>query len=227
MLKIVDWGDMSHDHGRPERFPADARGACDALVATGAKVLTLGGDHFITYPILKAHAKRHGPVALVQFDSHSDTWADDENGIDHGTMFFHAIDEGVIDAAHSVQIGIRSGNPETHGCNRHRRRRDDREPGRRDRRQHRAGHRRPAGLPDLRHRLPGPRLRARAPARPSAAARPSHRAERILTALTGLNIVGADIVEVSPPYDHAEITALAAATVAMNVLGLWAHEKGG
>ena len=55
----------------------------------------------------------------------------------------------------------------------------------------------------------------------------SQRAERILCALTALDIVGADIVEVSPPYDHAEITALAAATVGLNILGLWAHAKGG
>jgi agmatinase len=55
----------------------------------------------------------------------------------------------------------------------------------------------------------------------------TQRAERILCALTSLNIVGADIVEVAPPYDHAEITALAAATLGLNIIGLWAHAKGG
>ena len=61
-------------------------------------MLCLGGDHFITYPILKAHANKHGPVALLQFDSHSDTWREDGKRIDHGTMFFHGVEEGVIDA---------------------------------------------------------------------------------------------------------------------------------
>src|SRR5690606_21707596 len=95
VLKIVDWGDMDHDHGRPERFPAVLEAHMDGLVGTGAKVLSLGGDHFVTYPILKAHAKKHGPLALVQFDSHSDTWVDDGDRIDHGTMFLRGAREGV------------------------------------------------------------------------------------------------------------------------------------
>jgi agmatinase len=225
-LRIVDWGDMSHDFSRPERFPETLEAHADALLATGARMLTFGGDHFISYPLIKAHAKVHGPVALLQFDSHSDTWRPDEKGINHGTMFFHAIDEGVIDAAHSVQIGIRSGNPETHG----------------------------ATVLDADYMIETPVPEIVARIEQATAGRPvyltfdidcldpafapgtgtpvcggptSQRAERILTGLTALNIVGADIVEVSPPYDHAEITALAAATVGVNLLGLWAHAKGG
>jgi agmatinase len=58
-------------------------------------MLTLGGDHFITYPLLKAHARRHGPLSLIHFDAHSDTWPDEEGKrIDHGTMFWHAAREG-------------------------------------------------------------------------------------------------------------------------------------
>jgi agmatinase len=225
-LKIVDWGDMSHDFSQPQRFPETLEAHADMLLATGAKMLTLGGDHFISYPLIKAHAKRHGPVALLQFDSHSDTWRPGQKGINHGTMFFHAIEEGVLDAARSVQIGIRSGNPETHGVT--------------------------VLDGDWMIETPVAEITARieevtsgrpvylsfdidcldpafAPGTgtPVCGGPTSQRAERILTALTGLNIVGADIVEVSPPYDHAEITALAAATVGLNILGLWAHAKGG
>lgn len=224
VLKIVDWGDMHHDHGRPERFPATLEAHADALVATGARILSLGGDHFITYPILKAHVKKHGALALVQFDSHSDTWADDGDRIDHGTMFLRGAREGVIDAGHSVQIGIRSGNPETHGFT----------------------------VIDADETIESPVAELVAKIERVTAGRPvylsfdidfldpayapgtgtpvcggpnSHRAERILTGLTGLDVVGADVVEVSPPFDHAEITALAGATVAMNIIGLWAHRK--
>ena len=225
-LKIVDWGDMSHDFSQPQRFPQALEAHADALIATGAKMLTLGGDHFITYPILKAHAKRHGPLALVQFDSHSDTWRPDEaGGINHGTMFYRAVEDGVIDAARSVQIGIRSGNPETHGLT----------------------------VLDADYMIETPVAQIAARIASVTAGRPvyltfdidcldpafapgtgtpvcggptSHRAERILSSLTALDIVGADIVEVSPPYDHAEITALAAATMALNILCLWAHTKG-
>ena len=224
VLKIIDWGDMSIDHGRPDQIPASLEEQAAQLLATGAKILSLGGDHFLTYPLLRAHANRHGPLALLQFDSHSDTWREDGQTIDHGTMFFHAVEQGIIDAQHSVQIGIRSGNAETHGLT----------------------------VLDADYMIETPVADIVARIEEVTAGRPvyltfdidcldpayapgtgtpvvggpsSQRAERILTGLTGLNIVGADVVEVSPPYDHAEITALAAATIAMNVLCLWAHEK--
>lgn len=226
VLRVVDWGDMTFDHGAPAEIPGLIEAHARAMIASRAKMLTLGGDHFISYPIIKAHAEAHGPVALLQFDSHSDTWAEAGKRIDHGTMFFHGAREGVIDAAHSVQIGIRSGNEDTHGFT--------------------------VLDTDFMCETPVPDIVARIEA--VTAGRPvylsfdidcldpayapgtgtpvcggpsSQRAERILSALTGLNIIGADVVEVSPPYDHAEVTALAGATMAMNILGLWAHAKRG
>lgn len=225
-LRITDWGDMTLDHGRPEQIPDMIEQQMAGLVASGARVLALGGDHFVTYPVLKAHAAKHGPIALLQFDSHSDTWAEDGKRIDHGTMFYHATREGVIDAEHSVQIGIRSGNPDTHGFT-----------------VLDADYMIETPVPEIVVRIE--EITAGRPVYltfdidcldPSAApgtgtpvcGGPSfHRAERILTSLTGLNIVGADVVEVSPPFDHADITALAGATVAMNILCLWAHAKDG
>ncbi|MEM7423483.1 MAG: agmatinase [Pseudomonadota bacterium] len=224
VLRITDWGDMELDFGHPGSIPDAIEQQMEALLGADGRVLALGGDHFVTYPILKAHAKRHGPVALLQFDSHSDTWRDDGKRIDHGTMFFHGTNEGIIDPAHSVQIGIRSGNPESHGFT----------------------------VLDADYMIERPveeivaRIARVTDGRPvyltfdidcldpSAApgtgtpvcGGPSfQRAERILTGLTGLDIVGADVVEVSPPYDHSDITALAGATVGLNIIALWADAK--
>ena len=224
VLRITDWGDMTLDHGQPQAMPAAIEEQADALLSSGARLLCLGGDHFVTYPLLKAHAKRHGPIALLQFDSHSDTWREDGKRIDHGTMFFHGAQEGIIDVDHSVQIGIRSGNPETHGFT----------------------------VLDADYLIETPVAEIVAKIQAVTAGRPVYltfdidcldpsvapgtgtpvcggpsfqRVERVLTGLTDLNIVGADVVEVSPPFDHADITALAGATLAMNIIGLWAHRK--
>lgn len=222
ILKVIDWGDMSFDQGRPEGIPAEIEAQATALLESGAKLLTLGGDHFISHPLLKAHAARHGPLALLQFDSHSDTWREKAKRIDHGTMFFHAIQEGIIDSDHSVQIGIRSKNPESHGIS----------------------------IIDADEMCEAPvaeligRIRdtigdrpvylsfdidcldpsaAPGTGTPVAGGPSTQRTLRLLSGLTDLDIVGADIVEVAPAYDHGEITALAAATIGLEILCLWAN----
>ena len=98
-LAVVDYGDCAWDHGRPEGIPAAIEAHADAILATGAAMLTMGGDHFISYPLLKAHARKHGPLSLIHFDAHSDTWNDAEGAgrVDHGTMFYHAAREGLVD----------------------------------------------------------------------------------------------------------------------------------
>jgi agmatinase len=73
-LAVVDYGDCVWDHGRPAEIPAAIEAHADAIIATGAAMLSMGGDHFVSYPLLKAHAKRHGPLSLIHFDAHSDTW---------------------------------------------------------------------------------------------------------------------------------------------------------
>ncbi len=218
-LRITDWGDMSFDFGHPEGIPAEIEAHTARMIASGAKVLTLGGDHFITYPVLKAHAAKHGPLALLQFDSHSDTWREDGKRIDHGTMFFHGLQEGVIDAAHSVQIGIRSGNPETHGMT----------------------------VLDADYMIETPVDRIVAKIEEVTAGRPvyltfdidcldpafapgtgtpvwggltSAQASIMLRDIAGINMVGGDVVEVSPPFDTTGATAIAGAHVAMELICL-------
>lgn len=104
----VDWGDVNVS-------PCDLAKAHDAIEAGIAEVLEgdvipccLGGDHSVTLPELRAVARKHGPVALVHFDAHLDTY-DIENGdtLTHGTPFYMAAKEGLIDTAHSIQVGIR------------------------------------------------------------------------------------------------------------------------
>ena len=158
-LAIVDAGDCVLDHGRPTEIPASIERHAAAILDAGASMLSIGGDHFITLPLLRAHAARHGPLALVHFDAHSDTWSDEDGRIDHGTMFRHAVREGIVDVARSVQIGIRTHNEDRlgftwldaawvheHGPD-----------AAAEETQRIVGDAR--GLPDVRHRLPRPGLR--------------------------------------------------------------------
>jgi agmatinase len=114
-LHVVDYGDCIFDPGRPDRVPDEIEAFLSTIVSRGVVPLCLGGDHFVTYPILKALHARHGALSLIHFDAHCDTWRDDDGRIDHGTMFYHAARLGIVDPARSVQIGMRTVNDETHG----------------------------------------------------------------------------------------------------------------
>ncbi len=110
---ITDYGDLAYDYGRLWEFPEVLRSHIAKILGAGAGSLVLGGDHFITLPILRAYAERFGPMRVIQFDAHSDLWPDeDPERMDHGTMMYKAVREGLVDAAHSVQIGIRTECPD-------------------------------------------------------------------------------------------------------------------
>ncbi len=216
-LNVRDWGDLFFDPGRPERIPEVVHDAYQGILASGVVPLTLGGDHFVSFPILRALHARHGSLALIHFDAHSDTWADAEGRIDHGTMFFHAARLGYIDPHASIQLGIRTRNPEHHGFEIHD-----------ARRLHRDGV--PATVAAIRARVGARQCYvsfdvdfldpACAPGTgtPVAGGFDSHTALELVRGLAGLNIVGMDVVEVAPAYDHAGITALAAASIAQELL---------
>ncbi len=221
-LAVADWGDVAFDPGRPGETPAIIEAAISSVLDEAKAALAIGGDHFITYPALRAAAKKHGgPLALVQFDAHTDTWKDEGDRVEHGTMFWRAVREGLIDPAHSVQIGIRTTNDDPLGitvidairC-------------------HRSS---PEEIAAEALRVVGGRpayltfdIDALDPSCAPGTGTPvcgglfSWQALAMLRALKGLNLVGMDVVEVSPPYDHAEITALAGATVALEMLCLYA-----
>ncbi len=224
-LGIVDYGDCFIDPHHPETVAGSIESHADEILVSGAKMLTLGGDHFVAYPLIKAHAKVHGPVALLQFDAHCDTWEDDGRRLDHGTMFARAAAEGIIDVSRSTQVGLRTYNDSDHGFEIltapwvHRNGID-------------------ATLNVVRERVGDAPLYisfdvdgmdpAYAPGTgtPVVGGLASWQALELIRGLKGLNLIGMDVVEVSPPYDHAEITALAAATVAHDWLCLLAEAKG-
>ena len=78
-------------------------------LAAGVGVISLGGDHFISLPILQAFAQKYGPISLIQFEDHSDTWPEDDLGrLDHGTWTYKAVKTGLIDPKTSCLVGIRT-----------------------------------------------------------------------------------------------------------------------
>ena len=107
-LSIVDYGDCMVDPHHPQTVVPDIEAAATEILATGAKLLSLGGDHFVTYPLQRAHSAKYGPLALIQVDAHGDLWPDDPGRMDHGTMMGRLVREGLIDTARSTQVGIRT-----------------------------------------------------------------------------------------------------------------------
>ena len=118
-ISMVDYGDIAFDYAKVSEFPQILGDHVNTILGKCSGCISLGGDHFISYPILKAYRKKFGmPLALLQFDAHSDTWPDDDmNRIDHGTMFYKAVKQGLIDPKNSVQVGIRTYNSDTLGVN--------------------------------------------------------------------------------------------------------------
>ncbi|MBK9657014.1 MAG: agmatinase [Rhodanobacteraceae bacterium] len=221
-FNIIDWGDVWFDQGRPERIPDTIEAAFTPFAAAKVTTLALGGDHFISYPILRAlRGQQPQPIALVHFDAHSDTWADAQPRIDHGSMFFHAARNGIVDPGSSIQLGMRTRNDQTHGFEV------------RDARWlHREGV--DAAIAAIHARV-GQRAcyisfdvdfldPAYAPGTgtPVVGGFSTHQALMLIRGLAGLNIIGMDVVEVSPPFDHSEITALAAASVGQELLAAFA-----
>jgi agmatinase len=221
-MAVVDYGDVLLDYGNHQETPARIEEQAAAILASGAYLLGLGGDHFVTWPLLKAHAAKHGPLALVHFDAHQDTWDDDGQRIDHGSFVGRAVREGVIDAAHSIQIGIRTQAPEDFGI--------------------RILH--GYEVEDMSAQAIAEAILAHVGERPCyltfdidcldpafapgtgtpvAGGPSSAKMLSVLRKLGPLDIRGSDVVEVAPAYDHADITAIAGATVAMYMLGLRAE----
>lgn len=223
-MSVVDYGDCLLDTGNHQKTPAIIEREAAKLLKSGAFLLSLGGDHFVTWPLLKAHAALHGPLAMVQFDAHQDTWDDDGKRIDHGSFVARAVKEGIIDPDRSIQIGIRTHAPDNCGI--------------KILYGHEIEEMRAADIAYAIVERTGGRKTyltfdidcldpAYAPGTgtPVAGGPSSAKILSVLRQLTQLDVVGADVVEVAPAYDHADITAIAGATVAMHYLGLLAERK--
>ena len=241
-LDVQPWtGHQVADAGDIPANPFDVREAISQIEAGAREVLgsaehliAIGGDHTIALPVLRATAARHGPVALIHFDAHLDTW-DTYFGAPytHGTPFRRAVEEGVLALDCSAHVGIRGSIYERADLT------DDRKLGfaivsttdvaRRgvdeaiDRIRERVGDRPVYISIDIDVLDP-----AHAPGTgtPEPGGLTTRELQMILRGLDGVGVVGADVVEVAPAYDHAELTSLAAANVAYELLSLLALRAG-
>ena len=222
-LKVIDCGDLAYAPGDSAGFTQSLQDRATDILRSGKTLLSFGGDHFITLPLLRAHHAVHGELALVHFDAHTDTY-EQGSEFDHGTMFRRAPREGLIDTDCSIQVGIRTEyEPSTHAfavldtdwVHNHG----------------------PVKVAQaIRDRVAKRKVYltfdidcldpAFAPGTgtPVAGGLSSNMALQILRGLKGLDIVGMDVVEVAPAYDQAEVTALAAATLGLEMLYLQAEK---
>jgi agmatinase len=228
-LSVIDGGDLEVTPGNAERTTAQIAEGLRPVVDAAATPLVLGGDHSIVLGELRAHARKHGPVAVVLLDAHADTWdAYYGERYFHGTPFRRALEEGLIDPGRSLLAGMRGSlyaasdldEPRSWGFE-------------------------IVPCDELRTWKPqqyGERVRARigdgpaylsfdidvldpafAPGTgtPEVAGLLPHEAIAFLRALAGVAFVGYDVVEVSPPYDGpGQVTALNAASIAYELLAL-------
>lgn len=215
---VRDLGDVTGFTAYPDRLCPILEDEAEKILDAGASLFSIGGDHFVSLPLLRAHAKKHGPLALIHFDAHSDTWVDED--LNHGTMFYHAIQEGIIDPTYSVHVGLRTPNPETHGILNLNADICLTTPAQEIAEQIRArvGNRKAYLTFDIDFLDP-----AYAPATgtPVSGGPNIAYARHVLKALSGLNIVGGDQVEVAPHYEGpGQITALAGATIGADIVYL-------
>lgn len=216
-LKAIDYGDVQFLWGDSEDMLAKVEAYAALITGAGKTLVSVGGDHFVTLPLLRGHAKTHGKMALVHFDAHTDAY-DEQEKYNHGCMFHRAPREGLIDPAQSIQIGIRTdydrATHEYQVINAHQANEQSVAATIAAIRARVGDH--PAYLTfDIDCLDP-----AFAPGTgtPVVGGLSTSRAMRILQGIADLNIVGFDVVEVSPAYDHAQITALAGATLALQFL---------
>jgi agmatinase len=230
ILQAVDAGDVPCNPFDIDAALLQIQHAAAPLITDGQRLVTLGGDHTIALGTLRAVADRHGPVSLIHFDAHLDTW-DSYFGADrtHGTVFRRAFEEGLLRPESSIHVGIRGPLYDAHDLV------ED------------VGF----GFATVRatdfDTLGVAEVIARVKARvgdspiylsvdidvldpafapgtgtPEMGGLGSRELLAVLRALPGAQLVATDVVEVSPAYDHAEVTALAAATVAYEMMSLMA-----
>ena len=230
-LQIVDYGDI-------DVVPVDIQATMqaitsevDAILGKGVIVAALGGDHSITLPLLRAHARRYGPLAVVHFDSHPDTWDFEypTQPYSHGTPFRRALEEELIDASAYIQVGIRGSTSGPEDLD------HARQMGASVITIHKALE---MGIEAV-HQTIQEVVRghpvyvsldidvvdpAYAPGTgtPEVGGFSSIQILELLRGLNGLNLVGFDLVEVCPPYDHSDITSILAANLVFEILSIMA-----
>lgn len=228
-LKIVDYGDVGV-------IPVDITSTMDHITAEvksilqeDVTVIALGGDHSISLPLLRAHASKYGQLAVIHFDSHPDTWDSEfqNHPYSHGTPFRRAIEEKSIDTNAYIQVGIRGPTSGPNDLS------DAREMGVRILTIDQVFE---MGIASVRTELRttvGDRpvyvsldidsvdpAFAPGTGTPEVGGLSSYQILQLVRGLQGFNIVGFDLVEVSPPYDYGDITSILAANLAFEFISL-------
>lgn len=228
-IQVVDAGDVPvTPYNIEEAMQQIQDMARDVHGVANRRIVTLGGDHTVALPMLRAAHAQHGRIALIHFDAHLDTWDTYFNApITHGTVFRRAFEEGLLAEDKSIHVGIRgpiydkmdlvddasfgfriirAGDLDVLGTD-----------GAADAIRHRVGDAPVYISIDIDVLDP-----AFAPGTgtPEMGGLNSRELLHVLRKLDGLNIIGADVVETAPDYDHAEITCVAAATVAFDLVTL-------
>jgi agmatinase/guanidinopropionase len=234
-LNIVDYGDVStiavDINATMENITSEVKG----ILENDVTVVAFGGDHSISLPLLRAHASKFGPPAVIHFDSHPDTWDWEfkDQPYSHGTPFRRAIEEELIDTSAYLQIGIRGPTSWANDLS------NAEEMGAKILTIDRVFEMGiPAVIAEMRATI---RERpvyvsldidsvdpAFAPGTgtPEVGGLTSYQMLQLVRGMRGLNIVGFDLVEVSPPYDHGEITAILASNLAFEFISLLAIAQG-
>jgi agmatinase len=232
-LSGIDYGDLPVIPGYLPESHAQITETAKALVNSSATPIFLGGDHSVSLPLLRAVASKHGPVALIHFDSHSDLWQGYFGGKDtHGTPFRRAVEEGLLDIKRSTQVGLRGplydsqdfniskelgfemiSGPELHQIG-------IQETLKRIHARISAG---PAYLSfDIDFVDP---TFAPGTGTPEVGGFNSYESQALLRGLTGIDFVAYDLVEVMPPYDVAGTTCLLAANLIYEMISLEALKR--
>jgi len=231
--QVADAGDISCNPYNIEKAVVEIQKGATDLLGKVARIISLGGDHTIALPLLRAVNHYHGPVALVHFDAHLDTW-DTYYGAPytHGTPFRRAAEEKLFLESASMHVGIRGPLYSRDDL------KNDKELG------FKVIHCDEFQSEGIDHVVKRIRDRvgnnpmylsididvldpAHAPGTgtPEIAGMSSRELVGVLRGLAGLNIISADVVEVSPAYDHAELTSLSAATTVFEITNLFAYSK--
>ena len=233
LAQVVDAGDIGVNPFDICEAIIQIEQGMDWLLQTGARVLTLGGDHTIAYPIIKSLSKIHGPITVVHFDAHLDTW-DTYFGapLTHGTPFRRASEDGLLDLSSCLHVGIRGPLYAKQDLQ------EDRRLGFEiiscaevdnigvkaaiDKMLKRLGGRKVYVSIDVDVLDP-----AFAPGTgtPEMGGLNSREMLELIRSLERVEIIGADIVEVSPQYDHAQVTGIAASNLAYELITLMARGK--
>jgi len=232
ILNVIDYGDVDVVPGYIEDTYARVEDEFRKLVENNIVPLACGGDHSITLPILRALSKRYGRLSLVHIDAHHDCWEEYfGRKYNHGTVFKRALEEGLVDPSKSIHIGLRGPLFSEHDYENVRR----------------MGYN-IATMQEVRENGIDAAIRkvktiARAPAyisldidacdpsvapgtgTPEVGGFLSHEIMELIRGLAGIGFVGYDVVEVSPPYDQAGITALLAANILYEFLSITAISK--